>query len=258
VYLLTTALFVLVAGCAPRIAPPAPTPRPARSWESAELLQAIAQRREQFRSVRTLARVDYSGPDGRSGFQEAILVQRPDRLRLETLTMLGAILIVTVNENEIVGYHPREGLFLRGQRSKENLLRYTQIPLELDEITALLLGLPPVEHKRPSALIDNALVFSSNGEKRDRVAFESQLAVPTRWERVNAIGEVELVAHFTDYTTTTAGLFPANILIEAPPQAKRVQIRYEKPELNITLESHLFMQEKPPHAKEIPLEAVGG
>ena len=49
---------------------------------------------EQFRSLRALAQVDYAGPEGKHGFQEAVLVQRPDRLRLETLTFLGAILIV--------------------------------------------------------------------------------------------------------------------------------------------------------------------
>jgi hypothetical protein len=62
--------------------------------------------------------------------------------------MLGAILIVTANNQEIIGYHPREGVLVRGRSSKENLLRLTQIPLELEEVTALLLGLPPVE---PSA-----------------------------------------------------------------------------------------------------------
>ncbi len=256
--LLAAALYWVLTGCATSITPPPPAQGPVKQWDAAELLNSIAQRREQFRSVRTLARVDYSGPEGKSGFQEAILVQRPDRLRLETLTLLGAILIVTVNEKEIIGYHPREGLFLRGQRSKENLLRYTQIPLELDEITALLLGLPPVEHGLPATLVGNVLVFSSNGGRRDRVAFESQLAIPTKWERLNALGQVELMAHFTDYAATSAGLFPGRILIESPPQAKRLQIRFEKPELNITLESQLFRQDKPHHAKEIPLEALGG
>ena len=109
------------------------------------LEDAWQEYREQLRSLRSLARVDYAGPDGKGNVQEAVLVQRPDRLRLETLTFLGAVLIVTVDNNEIVGYHPREGIFVRGERTKENLLRYTQIPLELSEITSLLMGLAPVD-----------------------------------------------------------------------------------------------------------------
>ena len=60
----------------------------------------MSQRVQQFRSIKGLAQVDYTGPDGKHGFQEAVLVQRPDRLRLETLSFSGAILIVTANSKE--------------------------------------------------------------------------------------------------------------------------------------------------------------
>jgi hypothetical protein len=243
------------AGCA-TVAPPEPQ-LPAPKWESAELLKSMAQRREQFRSVRALAQVNYAGPDGRHGFQEAVVVQRPDRLRLETLSYLGAILIVTANDKEIVGYHPREGVFVRGRRSKENLLRYTKIPLELEEITSLLVGLPPVDPSAPSKQEGNTLIFSPDGRKKDALAFESQQPVPTKWERFNASGTVELNAGFADYVSTPAGLFPSKITIEAPLQKRKLEIRYQEPELNGKIPSELFTQKKPPHAQEVPIEAIG-
>src|SRR5918999_1005426 len=153
-------------------------------------------------SGRGLTRLDYAGPDGKGNVQEAVLVQRPDQLRLETLTFLGAVLIVTVNDREIIGYHPREGIFVRGARNKENLLRYTQIPLELNEMTALLLGLPPVDTNAPRRQEGNTLIFSPNGRKQDAVTFESQTPVPTKWERFNEAGAVELSARFLDYVST--------------------------------------------------------
>jgi hypothetical protein len=254
-------LFILavvglgLAGCA-TVSPPEPQ-LPAPKWEAAELMKSIAQRREQVRSLRALARVDYAGPDGRHSFQEAVVVQRPDRLRLETLSYLGAILIVTANDKEIVGYHPREGVFVRGRRSKENLLRYTKIPLELDEITSLLIGLPPVEPSAPWKQEGNTLIFSPNGRKQDAVAFESQQPVPTKWERFNASGAVELSARFSDYVSTPAGLFPSKISIEAPLQKKKLEIRYQEPELNGKISADLFIQQKPAHAQEVPIEAIG-
>jgi hypothetical protein len=244
-----------LAGCA-TVSPPEPQ-LPAPKWESTELIKSITQRREQFRSLRALAQVDYAGPDGKHGFQEAVVVQRPDRLRLETLSYLGAILIVTANDKEIVGYHPREGVFVRGRRSKENLLRYTKIPLELDEITSLLVGLPPVDPSAPWKQEGNTLIFSPNGRKRDAVAFESQQPVPTKWERFNAGGAVELSARLSDYVSTPAGLFPSRISIEAPLQKKKLEIRYQEPELNGKIPSDLFTQQKPPHAQEVPIEAIG-
>lgn len=218
----------------------------------------ISQRQEQFRSIRGLARVNYSGPDGKRGFQEAILVQRPDQMRLETLTYLGAVLIVTVNDKEIAGYHPRDGVFLRGERSKDNLARYTQIPLELHEITRLLLGLAPVEAGGPWEQEGNAVLFPRRDGGKDVVTFASHLPVPTQWQRFNGAGEIEMGAEFTDYIETPSGLFPAKIVFEAPTPKTRLEIRYEEPELNASLPSNLFSQQKPANVKELPIEALGG
>jgi len=248
---------VAFSGCATVTAPPLPQ-LPAPQWESAQLIESITQRRAQFRTLRSLARINYAGPEGKQGFDEAVLIERPNRLRLETLTMLGAILIVTANDKEIIGYHPRDGVFVRGQSSKANLLRYTQIPLELDEITALLAGLPPVDAAAsPWRQEGNSLMFSPNGRLKDAVAFESQLAVPTQWQRFNGSGEVELTAQFSDYITTAAGLFPSKINVDAPLQGKKLEIRFQEPELNAAIPAESFSQQKPPHVQEIPIELIG-
>jgi hypothetical protein len=250
------AVLLALAGCATVAKPPARPPRPAVSWTGVELYEAVVQRQKHFRSLRALARVAYAGPDGKHGFQEAVHVQRPDRLRLETLSMLGAVLIVTVNDKEIVGYHPRDGVFVRGPRTKENLLRYTQIPLELEEITQLLLGLPPVDAKSTWNQDGNALTFSVNGRKSDLVAFEGEQPVPTRWQRFDEVGAVEISAAFSDYKPTAQGMFPLSIRLEAPPQGRKLELRYDEPEVNAALTAGLFSQQKPMHAQEVPIEAI--
>ena len=255
--LLLVSLAGALAGCA-TVTPPTASPQlPAPKWEAAKLLDSINQRGEQTRTLRALARVNYTGPEGKQSFDEAVLVQRPDRLRLETLSMLGAILIVTANKQEIIGYHPREGIMVRGQSSKANLLRYTQIPLELDEITALLAGLPPVNASTPSQQDGNTLIFAPSGFKKDTVSFESQQPVPTQWQRFNNSGAVELTATFTDYVNTAAGLFPGKINIDAPLQKKKLEIRFQEPELNGSIQADQFSQTKPAHVKEVPIEAIG-
>ncbi len=255
-FFVAATFLVALAGCATVAPPPAPQP-PAPQWESSKLIESIKQRNEKFRSLRALAQVDYAGPEGKHGFQEAVIVQRPDRLRLDTLTFLGAILIFTANDKELVGYHPREGVFVRGQPSRENLRRYTQIPLELQEITMLLMGLPPVDAKAPSKQEGNTLIFSSNGRKRDALTFGSHQPVPTKWERFNDDGKVELSAQFSDYVSTPVGLFPQTILSEAQLQKKKLSIRYKEPEFNATIPPEQFTQQIPAHVKEVPIEAVG-
>jgi len=249
-------LVFSIAGCA-TTQPPALPQLSAPKWESSKLIDSMVERRQQFRTLRALARVNYAGPEGKHGFDEAVLVQRPDRLRLETLTMLGAILIVTANDKEIIGYHPREGALVRGSSSKENLRRLTQIPLELDEITALLLGLPPVESTSPWRQEGNSLIFSPGGRLKDTLNFDSQLPVPTRWQRFNGGGALELTALFSDYITTPAGLFPSKINVEAPQQGKKMEIRFQEPEFNTTIPADSFSQQKPAHVQEFPIEMIG-
>lgn len=253
------ALYVGTLSCTPAIFQRAPSEDvPARTWEPGELIKNLSQRLEQLRSLRALANVHYSGPQGRGGFQEAILVQRPDRLRLETLSMLGVILIVTVDDREIVGYDPREGVFLRGPRSKENLLRLTQIPLELDEVTKLLMGLPPVEIRGVWEQQESSLMFPLKNGGKDVVVFASQHPVPTKWQRFGAGGKIEMSAEFGDYIETPAGLFPAKVILEAQTPKKRLEIRFQEPELNVALSPALFSQEKPANVRELPIEALGG
>ena len=258
VSLIFTALCLVIASCA-TVVPPTPEPQVSgKRWEAGELIQSLAQRRAQFRSLRSLARLDYAGPDGKGNVQEAVVVQRPDRLRLETLTFLGAVLIVTVDDKEIIGYHPREGIFVRGRPSTANLLRYTQIPLRIEDITALLLGLPPLDPNQPSRQEDNALVFFSEGRKHDALTFDAPTPVPTKWERFNDTGAVEMSARFLDYINTAAGQFPSRIQIEAQSQRRKLEVRYQEPEFNVSLGPELFTQQKPAHAQELPLEALGG
>lgn len=259
-FLILTGIFAEILSCAP------PALRETGISESEvfsprdtdELVKSLAQRADQFRSLRALATVHYWGHDGKGGFQEAILVRRPDRLRLETLSPFGAILIVTVDGDEVVGFHPREGLFYRGRSSRANIFRYTQIPLELGELTALLMGLPPVESQGRWQGNGNSIHRQVSGGRKETVGFHPTLAIPTKWERSSADGEVEFMALFSDFFSTPAGLFPLKISLEAYAQQRRLEILYQEPELNIALPFAVFLQERPSNAREILLESLGG
>lgn len=250
------ALFLAFAGCA-TVAKAPPPQAPVPQWESAKLIESLKQRNQQFRALRSLAQVNYAGPEGKHGFQEAVFVQRPDRLRLDTLTFLGAILIFTANDKEVIGYHPREGVFVRGRPTPENLRRYTQIPLELDEITKVLVGLPPVDPDASWKQDGNTLSASANGGKRDVLTFASHEPVPTKWERFSGDGKLELSAQFETYTATAAGLFPLALSLEAHAQKRKLNLRYNEPEVNGKIPPEQFTQQIPAHVKEVPIETVG-
>jgi hypothetical protein len=249
-----------ISGCA-TIAPEsgvAPAVEGVASLNTTELVKNLAQADRRLRSLRTLATVQYWGMEGRASFQEAILVLRPDRVRLETLSPLGATLIVTVDADEIAGFHTREGLFYRGRSSKENLLRYTHIPLALAELTALLMGLPPVEAPRQWQDGESSIYWETEGGGREKILFHPTLGVALGWERSGGDGEIELKAMFSNFSATPNGLFPLTIALEAPAQKRWLEIRYHEPELNVALPFPLFVQDRPASAREVPLESLGG
>ena len=121
----------------------------------------------------------------------------------------------------------------------------------------LLMGLPPVDAGAPWKQEGNTLIFSPNGRKRDVLTFESHQPVPTKWERFNDDGKVELSAQFNDYVSTPAGLFPFGLMLEAHLQKKKLEIRYKEPEINGAIPPEQFTQQKPANVKEVPIEAIG-
>lgn len=254
------AILLSALSCAPVVPPgPAVTDRiPQHALDPGEIVRRLAHRERQLWSLRTLATVDYSSWRGRGRFQEVVLVRRPDRLRLETLSQLGAVLIVTAASDEVVGFHPQENLLYRGRSSKENLFRYTQIPLELEEVTRLLLGLPPVDLTRRWEGNGNPISWEGGGGRRETIFFDPTHGLPLRWERFDDNGEIELSASFSDFSVTSGGLFPMMLSFAVPTRQLHLEVRYQEPELNVVLPESLFVQEKPPHVREVPLESLGG
>jgi hypothetical protein len=251
------ALIAMLAGCSTTRTPLLPEQFPEERRPVADLVKSLARREGEFKSLRSLASVYYSGPDGKQNFQEIVVVSRPDRLRLETLYPLGVLMIVTASPQELTGYQTREGVFYHGKSSRENLWRFTQIPLSVTEAASLLIGLPPRtdgewRHDGPS------IVRDSGGGWKEAVTFHPAEPLPIRWQLLNPSGGIEMAAEFADYTTTPAGSFPMRIALETPAQKRRLEIAYKEPELNIDLAPALFVQKKPNNAREVALDLIGG
>jgi hypothetical protein len=255
---LVFAVMLWLGSCAPVIERgPAGRAEPAqRSWTAEELVENLARREQQFRSLRSLAAVSYQGPEGKRSFEEAVLVERPARLRLETLSPLGAVLVVTVDGKEVAGLYPRDGLFFRSESTKNNLRHTTRIPLELSEITAVLMGLPPGVGEAGWEFQDGALQRALAGGGKEIVIFDSGLGVPTRWQRVGAGGTIEIGGSFADFSTASSNPFPLRISLHASADNMSVDLRYRDPELNVEMPPGVFAQQKPAYAKEVPIEAL--
>ena len=244
---------VLLAGCAaPKPAPkPVPSPNP-------RLAPLLGERDRALQSLRSLARISYRTKNQRGSFDAAVLVRRPHRLRLEAFSIVGAALILTVDDGQVTGFLPSEARFYRAKTSRENLYRATQMFLELDEMVALMMGLPPVDSKAGW----NAGALELRRVRADRstdiLTFDENGTAPIRWQRLGPNGESWYVAKFEEYSETAFGRFPLKITLETPPLQRTYEIRYDKPEINITLPEAHFVQDLPEGVVRVPLPTPTG
>lgn len=247
-------LSLLLHGCAPL-----ETEQPGtKALGSAELLARLMQRNARLESLRSLAKISYRVGQQKGGFQGAIVVGRPDRFRLEAFSMFGTALVVTVDADAVTGFYPGENRFYRGVSSKENLFRYTQVLLDLKELTSLLMGMPPVVANARWEVTQNIVQRRLPGGSLDVVELISETGVPVRWERFDRSGALQFSAVFQEFSNTSAGPFPLKISFVVPDLERLVEIRYDEPEINAKLPDSLFVQNMPDTAVQVPLESLGG
>ncbi len=171
---------------------------------------------------------------------------------------MGAALVLTVDDGEVTGFLPSEAQFYRARTSRKNLFRATQMLLELDEMVALMMGLPPVA---PDAVWDvgaHALRRARADGSTDILTFDSDVTAPIRWQRLGPSGKPWYVATFEDFSDTAFGRFPLKITLETPPLQRSYEIRYDSPEINVTLPEAHFVQDLPEGAVQVPLPSPTG
>jgi len=248
---------VLLAGCA--VQEPVPTPAPAPQPEpNPRLPVLLSERSDSFQSLRSLARIRYEAGGRRGRFDAAVLVRRPHRLRLEAFSVVGAALVLTVDEGTVTGFLPSEARYYRARTSRASLYRATQILLELDEMVALMLGLPPVDPKAAWDVGARELRRVRADGTTDILTFDADGAAPIRWQRLSPSGNPWYIATFEDYSDTPMGRFPLKIRLETPPLKRSYEIRYDSPELNVTLPESHFVQELPEGVVRVPLPSPTG
>jgi len=218
------------------------------------LLAGLATRRTAVTSLRARARLR-AGLGG-AWMREAVLVLRPEAVRIDVLSPLGLALAVGVQRNVLWAYPPATATRYEGAATPANLSRFVGTPLAVADIVDVLLGVPPAR----TAAGPPELATTEQGEYRVTVPLAGgsqtiwfageSLAVLRAEERHGSV--VTLRVAFGDYRDA----FPHAIEVVAPAAGADARLVFEAVEPNAVLDPALFAP--PPAPRVLPLEDAEG
>ncbi len=253
------ALGLMIAGCTAR-RPVATRPAPASLPSVADLEAALAYRRTALYSLRALARLRYRDPTESNSAKQAIAVARPDRLRVEVLSLFGSVFVLAADDGVMAAYARSEHTLYRGQASADNLWRYARVGLPVTDLVDIVLGTPPHRHaQRARVSFDagaGAVRLVADLDRGAQLVWFSDDALPIAVEERSADGRPQWHASFGEYEDHGGLAVATRIGLELPPWQRMVEISLQDVDVNPPLDRSIFALQIPPGSTVVELDRV--
>lgn len=240
---LTVAAIVAAAGCRPA--------RPRPEWTGVlpkpdALLADVAARRRAITSLRGIAHISYESAEEKVGSRHAVVVAPPNRFRLEILSPLGALAVVTANERELAVWVRRDHRTYRGPASAASIGAWVGVPLRAADVDAALLGLPPERSATGAASVafdeqaGLVRVHVPIADGRQDLWYAGDGPHPVASETTLREAKQVLRIAFADYRTIGGVALPLDVDMRLEPAGRRVHVRYEPPTVNAAVRDEAF------------------
>ena len=241
---LAACLVSLAAGCRSPV-PPALTPLGVDDPRPAALLAALDRHAAAVRGVRGTARVAIEGQRGASFARQLVLLERPDRMRVEVLGLLNQRVAVLATDGTAYQlYRAETGAVERGAVHPQVLSEVAGLPLTPGEAVAVLLGGPdpPTGALRAGALADGGvqleLTDAGSGLRR---SLDFDPAGNLRRYRVSPPdGAVLVDVAYRDFASVGGTDFAHTIALDFPASDTRAEVTFRNVEINPPLPTGLF------------------
>ncbi|MBI3071928.1 MAG: DUF4292 domain-containing protein [Deltaproteobacteria bacterium] len=258
-YFSTVAFYVLAAAFLPAgSCPPSfPTDQPVYT-DGEKLLADVRARTRSAKTLRALLRVDAYTSEGRFKVKEILLVERPARLHVATLSPMDSPLSVLVsNGDRFALYDQKEQKFFKGPATPKNIAKLLPVWLSGDEVVGLGFGEPPwggcfvkgaarlfVDRDKGQYRIE-CPAPTARSWQRDVYGVDPRSLAVVETERLNADGSVSHRIRFSDHAKVGDLLLPRRIQYENKSKDVDILIKVVETELNEKFEAGTFELEAP-------------
>ena len=254
---LSLVVSTLCCGCAARhraIRHPVPAALPS----VAALEAVLASRRETLNSLRALARLRYTDRHESVASREAIVVARPDRLRVEVLSLFGSIFVLVADHGLMTAYARKENTVYRGMASPENLEEYVHLGLSVDALVDVVLGTPPPSQAANARVSFDgdvgAVRLDRQSQDRAQIVWFSAIPLPIATEE-RRDGGAEWRATFAEYKEQGGLPIATRIGLDMPAASRSVQITLHEIDVNPSLDDSVFTLPVPPGSEVVDLRS---
>jgi len=255
--LLPLLALLSLAGCAvtPTVAP---TPQDLSPLSLQSHRQQLIAAESRPTALKALARIDITTASGRYPLKVAILLQYPERFRMESLPLFGPPdFYLTIENGELKVFLPQEGKYYTGTPSQAQLasfLPFISSRFQLSDMLALLRGTVPLSQYPDITLkgfqeSEYYRLEVYRGKEKAQVFWleprSNQLIRATRWGKN---GELLYTAQFEAYGgLKEAADFPTKISVTTgQPNPTTLTLQYTDLQFLQEIQPALFSLEIPP------------
>ena len=198
---------------------------------------AVAAEGDARQRLRAVGKLRVTSPDGSASVREVVLAERPARLRLESLNMLGQAATLLVTDGERFAFFDGKRLE-DGDAQPELLHKRLGLALAPGEAVRALLVAPLESDWLPTAILGRG------GEREVRLPAESlRFAAGGELAAIAALdddGEVRWLAEYAEWRDVPGGRYPFSLVLSFPETKLRAELELTDVELNPTLDPSLF------------------
>ena len=214
----------------------------------AESLEANLKRmNDATATVKALARLELEDNDGLRNTEAALVIARPDRIRVDAIDALADVWAEVGSDGKRIWlFLPQKNRLRSGKATRRNLYRFARFDMEVSDFLSLLTGLPPLDEdfhilqvgkeNKNHFIIRGADIHLWTDGKRGRIL---------KIMRVSDEGRcVDYELTFADYRRIGDVWFPYRIEASFPRQGTKSSVEYLDVSLGDGIDDEIFKPRK--------------
>jgi len=244
---LIISLIAIIYVCTGCVAPPVSAPSPV-----ADPMALLRARQEHVHALATLAQVRMQRGGDSWSTTQALLVERPDHLRVDVVNFFGQVQMqLSIYAGQLAAYVPADKCCYRGYASSSNIEQFTGVDIPVATLVALILG------QLPDGVLDAAVVSPCPAGVELYLGSNVAYVVLFENNRVKSVDYIvnnNVIYHVLYGHYNPESSFAEQVVFAMPLRDLSMSVIMEDVEINPAFDRTRFVLRPPAESEEVSLD----